>query len=315
MSLKGKSQMMSLFRTKNGSSSSLRMSRAKAKGPAATQNRTFNNSLSTWLPHTDAYTAAHFLPCLQQCSHPVVRQVAAAKTKTVETKVCTDMSKVAVMLLGAARWKRKCCSMYQRPLLLHSFWGRKGKWLWVHTKFLSTETGRKGRIHNLWCFYSHTHTYTQESHTHNLPIHQLCLPTWLCPHEVKFKTKYTSADADWKAKLATGNTCTFSLFSGQHESSQGVPFEAHVLCPVDLLGFVDHFYTVLFSAFQADSLHLQYVILHEWIAFYSYFLNIHWNVVLTALTWLVLDETAAISACCVYTIQPCTMSLHAKPHT
>ena len=73
--------------------------------------QTFNNSLSTWLPHADAYTAAHFLLSLQQRIHTVVRQVAAAKTKTVETKGCTDMSKVAVMLLGAARWKRKCCSM------------------------------------------------------------------------------------------------------------------------------------------------------------------------------------------------------------
>ena len=89
------------------------MSRAKAKGPAATHNQqTFNvnNSLSEQLPHA-AYIAAHFLPCLQQRIHTVVRQVAAAKTKTAETKVCIDMSKVALMLLGAARWKRKCCSM------------------------------------------------------------------------------------------------------------------------------------------------------------------------------------------------------------
>ena len=31
--------------------------------------------------------------------------------------------------------------------------------------------------------------------------------------------------------------------------------------------------------------------------------------------WLVPRETAAVSAHFVYTIQPCTMSLHAKPHT
>ena len=54
------------------------------------------------------------------------------------------------------------------------------------------------------------------------------------------------------------------------------------------------------------------MILHEWIAFYSAFLNIHRSGVLTALAWLVLHETASISARSVYTIQPCTMSLHAK---
>ena len=55
-----------------------------------------------------------------------------------------------------------------------------------------------------------------------------------------------------------------------------------------------------------------HVILHQWIAFYSTFLNIHWSGVLTMLAWLVLHETAAISAHSMYTIQPCTMSLHAK---
>ena len=58
-----------------------------------------------------------------------------------------------------------------------------------------------------------------------------------------------------------------------------------------------------------------HVILHKWIAFYAHFLNIRWSGVLTALAWLVPHETAAISAHSVYTIQPCTMSLHAKPHT
>ena len=73
----------------------------------------------------------------------------------------------------------------------------------------------------------------------------------------------------------------------------------------------------LYSAilrFRADSLH-PHVILHEWIAFYSAFLNIHRSGVLTALAWLVPHETAAILARSVYSIQPCTMSLHAKPHT
>ena len=65
---------------------------------------------------------------------------------------------------------------------------------------------------------------------------------------------------------------------------------------------------------RADSLH-SHVILHEWIAFYGAFFNIHRSGVLTALAWLVPHKTAAISARSVYTIQPCTMSLHAKPHT
>ena len=57
------------------------------------------------------------------------------------------------------------------------------------------------------------------------------------------------------------------------------------------------------------------VILREWTGIYSAFLNIHRSGVLTALTWLVPHETAAVLARSVYTIQPCTMSLHAKPHT
>ena len=67
----------------------------------------------------------------------------------------------------------------------------------------------------------------------------------------------------------------------------------------------------------ADSLHL-HVVLHECLAFYSAFLNIHRSGVLTALAWLVPHEwwnCSCLGASSVYTIQPCTMSLHAKPHT
>ena len=116
---------------------------------------------------------------------------------------------------------------------------------------------------------------------------------------------------------------------------------------------------------RADSLR-SHVILHEWLASYSAFLNIYrsgvltalawnihrsgvltelawnihrsgvltelawnihrsgvltalaWNIhrsgVLTALAWLVPRESAAVSARSVYTIQPCSMSLHTKPH-
>ena len=64
---------------------------------------------------------------------------------------------------------------------------------------------------------------------------------------------------------------------------------------------------------RADSKR-SHVILHEWLAFYSAFLNIHRSGVLTALAWLVPHETAAVSARSLYTIQPYTMSLYAKSY-
>ena len=56
---------------------------------------------------------------------------------------------------------------------------------------------------------------------------------------------------------------------------------------------------------------------YDWLALCSAFLNIHRSGVLTALAW----QHGATWNCCrlgassVYTTQPCTMSLHAKPHT
>ena len=50
------------------------------------------------------------------------------------------------------------------------------------------------------------------------------------------------------------------------------------------------------------------VILHEWLAFYSAFLNIQPSGGLTALTWMVPPETAAVSAqvmCTPYNRAPC----------
>ena len=76
-------------------------------------------------------------------------------------------------------------------------------------------------------------------------------------------------------------------------------------------------WSLLYSAVLrswANSLRL-HVILHEWTAFYSTsVLNIHRSGVLTVLVLLVPHKTDTISARYVYTIQPCTMSLHAKPH-
>ena len=59
---------------------------------------------------------------------------------------------------------------------------------------------------------------------------------------------------------------------------------------------------------QADSL-CSHVILHEWLAFYSEFWNIHRSGVLTALAWLVPHETVAISAQVL-----CTPYYHAQCH-
>ena len=58
---------------------------------------------------------------------------------------------------------------------------------------------------------------------------------------------------------------------------------------------------------QADSLR-SHMILHEWLAFYSAFLNIHRSGVPTVLAWLVPHETAAVSAqslCTPYNHAPC----------
>ena len=55
---------------------------------------------------------------------------------------------------------------------------------------------------------------------------------------------------------------------------------------------------------------MMHVILYEWLAFYSTFLSIHRSGVLAALTWLMPHKTAAVLVRSVYTIQPCTMSLH-----
>ena len=69
----------------------------------------------------------------------------------------------------------------------------------------------------------------------------------------------------------------------------------------------DCLYSAILSSW-ADSLR-SHVILHEWLAFYSAFLNIHRSGVLTALTWLVPYETAAVSAQVL-----CTPCNHAPCH-
>ena len=74
-----------------------------------------------------------------------------------------------------------------------------------------------------------------------------------------------------------------------------------------------YYWSLLYSAIlrsRADSLR-SHVILHEWIAFYSAFLNIHRSGVLTALAWLVPQESAARESqswrvlCTPYNHAPC----------
>ena len=69
-----------------------------------------------------------------------------------------------------------------------------------------------------------------------------------------------------------------------------------------LVAFIQR-YSVLSSRLTA----LAYVILHEWLALYSAFYNIHQSGILIALAWLVPHETAAVLAHSVHTIQPCRM--------
>ena len=73
------------------------------------------------------------------------------------------------------------------------------------------------------------------------------------------------------------------------------------------------YWSLLYSAILrswADSLR-SHVILHEWIAFYSAFLNIHRSGVLTVLAWLVPQESAARESqsqrvlCTPYNHEPC----------
>jgi len=95
--------------------------------------------------------------------------------------------------------------------------------------------------------------------------------------------------------------------------------DVNVLClftarryQTNLLMTVDSLNIALFSAL-GHSLR-SHVGLHESLAFYSAFLNIHRSGVLRALTWLVPHETAAVSAGSVYTIQPRHFK-QIKPHT
>ena len=114
--------------------------------------------------------------------------------------------------------------------------------------------------------------------------------------------------ADKRQHHLVTDTRGFRVNTGDLKSA----LEAIILVEL-MLSLVDRFYTALFSTLEQTL--CSHEILQEWIAFYSVFLTIHWNGVLTALAWLVPHETAAVSALSAHPIQPCTMPLHAKPHT
>ena len=72
---------------------------------------------------------------------------------------------------------------------------------------------------------------------------------------------------------------------------------------------------VLFSALEQTYCARMWLYMSEllFVACFCLFCFIHQSGVLTVLAWPVPQETAAISACSVYTVWPCTMLLHAKP--
>ena len=131
-------------------------------------------------------------------------------------------------------------------------------------------------------------------------------------HKTKFGWKRFSSSVD---TVETHFDCTSPHCDRNHEDGKPVFLKELWLWMIHY--WLHFFFFFLYSTVQrcwADSQH-SHVILHEWIAFHSAFLNIHRSGVLTALAWLVPHESAAVSARSVYTIQPCTISLHAKPHT
>ena len=82
--------------------------------------------------------------------------------------------------------------------------------------------------------------------------------------------------------------------------------------------YTDRFYIALFPLSWAGSLR-SHVILHEWIAFYSAFFEYppKWCTYSAGMAGATRNccQRESVSARSVYTIQTCTVSLHAKPHT
>ena len=111
----------------------------------------------------------------------------------------------------------------------------------------------------------------------------------------------------WPLSSCTFTCCPTVLSSGWSWSLSNCAFACSELIAVKLYFCC---WSLLYSAILrswTDSL-CSHVILHEWIAFYSMFLNIHQSGVLTALAWLVPHEIDAVSAqvlCTLYNCAPC----------
>ena len=101
-------------------------------------------------------------------------------------------------------------------------------------------------------------------------------------------------------------------FEPARQDFERVP-ERRVSFEANSMRYYYYYLSLLYSAIlrsRADSLR-SHVILHEWIAFYSAFLNIHRSGILKALAWLVPQESAARESqsrrvlCTPYNHAPC----------
>ena len=155
---------------------------------------------------------------------------------------------------------------------------------------------------------SHSVRATQRSLT--VRIHM----TWWCPqcswqHRGHSQSGHTLPGDTHSVHLGTPESVLTCQGNAQVTHSKN----AHYLVTPTPGGVVvvDCFYIALFSALeQTHCAHTRFYMSAQ--LFYSAFLNIHQSGVLTAQAWLVPQKTAAVSAHSVYTLQPCSMSLHAK---
>ena len=143
------------------------------------------------------------------------------------------------------------------------------------------------------CSWSLLVSSSYEGHLHLPALHL----SWSLPNAGRNVLKYNSCDqlitqmgelyvtAIFRMEDELGMSCLWAVWGhGLIEWTECLPVPI-VFCWLFLRS------AILCS--QEDSLHL-HVILHEWLAFYSAFLNIHQSGIFTVLTWLVPHKTAAI---------------------
>ena len=103
-----------------------------------------------------------------------------------------------------------------------------------------------------------------------------------------FDCLWDSVQSHWKVILVIKLSLHPGFFAEIYKVCPSTAYIGCCCCCWSLL------YSAIFRS-RSDSLH-SHVTLHEWLAFYSAFWNIHRSGVLTVLAWLVPHETAAISA-------------------